>query len=182
MGASWLTSYGERTRPPTHPHTTHERSSRRIEYRHHPFYGSEVKVVRVLRHFQESIDLVQLPAGSYLAVPHWMFDPLTCHSMPQEASPRVALAALLRLSALLERHRLRPSAGCSKSGSSPLTKGIHVPRQERSILSIHTGLWPQGQAVVGTVACSPASALSSTLDSIIGQRGSGQAATEEPQP
>ena len=142
----------------------------------------EVKVVRVLRRYQEFIELVQAPDGSHVAVPHWMFDPLTCHSMPQEASPRVALAALLRLSALLQRHRLRPPAGGSKSGSSPLTKGIHVPRQERSILSIHPGLCTQGQAVVGTVAGSPASPLPSTLDSVITQRGSGQPGTQEPQP
>ena len=172
---------GEHTRPQGYPYTTHKRDLEKIEYRHHPFYGAEVQVIGVLRRFQEVIDLVLLPDGSRLAVPRWMLDPLTCSQLPQRATPCVAPAAVSRLAALIERHRLSAGVPASDSGPSPLTKGIHVPREDSSTLStVHPGLGGEGKSGVGTVASSPTSALPPNIGSVVEPSGPGRKPTPEP--
>lgn len=127
---------GCRNRPPgdgwrssaeASPHTTHELSpTTKIAYRHHPHYGAEVKRVRTLRRFLEAIDIVQLPQGFQIAVPHWMLDPVVCSQLPQEAKPRVALSVLLRLAQLVQSRRLPHRADTAPLDTSPPTKGQHV--------------------------------------------------------
>jgi hypothetical protein len=99
-------------------------SSAKIEYRHHPFFGTEVKVVRTLRRFGEAVDIVELPRGSRIAVPRWMLDPVRCRPLPEEAKPRLSLKSLLSLAELLER--LPVHFHTAVSGTSPSTKGKHV--------------------------------------------------------
>ena len=70
---------------------------RRSHYRHHPFYGSEVEVVRALRRSAEEVLVVKVPQGFQIAVPGWMLDAIHCSRLPQEERQRVALAALLEL-------------------------------------------------------------------------------------
>jgi hypothetical protein len=158
----------EHTRPQGYPHTTHKRDLKKIEYRHHPFYGTDVQVVGVLRRFQEVIDLVLLPDGSRLAVPRWMLDSLICSQLPQRATPCVAPTAVSRLAALIDRHGLSAGAPASDSGPSTLTKGIHVPREKHSVLStVHPGLGGERKPGVGTVAAGPTSALPPNIGAVV---------------
>ena len=145
-----------------YPHTTHELSFPKIEYRHHPFYGAEVKVVRTVRRFPDEIDIVQLPQGLQIAVPRWMLDPLACSQLPQEVKPRVALSALLRIAELLQRQRLPISSGGSLSDTSPPTKGHHVSRQNPTLSS--SPLATSQEDALGSVPRSHASSVSPSVD------------------
>ena len=73
-------------------------SLQKIHYRHHPFYGTEVEVVRALRRFDEQSFVVKLPEGHQIAVPAWMLDAVFCSQLPQCDHPLIALKALLELS------------------------------------------------------------------------------------
>jgi len=97
-----------------------------------------VKLVRSLRRFVDEIDIVQLPQGFQIAVPRWMLDPATCSQLPQEAKPRVAVSALLRLAELVQSHRLPENDGTAPSGTSQPTKGEHVSRTELSLSASST--------------------------------------------
>ncbi|MGA7395561.1 MAG: hypothetical protein WBV90_10205 [Terrimicrobiaceae bacterium] len=81
-----------------------------------------MEVLRTLRRACEEIDVVRLPDGLEIAVPRWMLDPLTCSQLPQEARPRVALNALLRLAEIAQGGRLSVEAGASLCGTSTSTK------------------------------------------------------------
>jgi hypothetical protein len=96
-------------------------------------FETEVKVVRALRSFLDEIDIVQLPDGFQIAVPRWMLDPMICSQLPQEAKPRVAITALLRLSELVRSHRLPNSIDLALSDTSPPTKGHHVSKPKSNL-------------------------------------------------
>ena len=85
----------------TSTHNTHRLSPQKICYRHHPFFGSEVEVVRALRTCGQAVVVIKVPAGFQVAIPTWMLDSVQCQSLRQEARPRASLAALLELLALV---------------------------------------------------------------------------------
>jgi hypothetical protein len=108
---------------------------KKIEYRHHPFFGTEVKIIRAQRRFVDEIDIVQLPEGFQIAVPRWMLDPVACSQLHQEAKPRVTVTALLRLADLLQSHDLPQIQSAACLDTSPLTKGKHVSSRPEPNLS-----------------------------------------------
>jgi hypothetical protein len=111
------------------------RNIQKIEYRHHPYYRAEVKVVRTLRRCLEEIDIVQLPEGFQIAVPRWMLDPVTCQQLPQEAKPRVALSALLRLVGIVQKRTLLVGTDAALLDTTPPTKGNHVSKENLTVSS-----------------------------------------------
>lgn len=132
----------------------------RIEYRHHPRFGADVRVVRTLKHFQEEVVTVQFDDGSRLGVPRWMLDPATCNRLTQATSPRIAVQALLRLLTVWEVHHLhRQDKGPSSRVSSPSTstEGDYAQSQNRPMPSTSTG--PSREGAMGQVAHGPETAL-----------------------
>jgi hypothetical protein len=125
-------------------HTTHKFSLQKIHYRYHPFYGTEVEVVRALRRFDEQSFVVKLPEGHQIAVPAWMLDAVFCSQLPQCDHPLIALKALLELAELIETQRLRSQSTDSESGPSLRRGGIDAPRKEERLASTETGLWEEG--------------------------------------
>jgi hypothetical protein len=147
----------------TSPHTTHELSSpKKIEYRHHPFFGTEVKIIRTLRRFLDEIDIVQLPEGFQIAVPRWMLDPVVCSQLSQEAKPRVAVSALLRLAELIQSRDLPQIRGAARLDPSPLSKGNHVSRPEPNLSASPTAASQEDP--VGKTSPTSADPLHSSVD------------------
>ena len=85
-----------------HPHTAHESSPAIIHYRHHPFHGEEVEIVRRLRRYTADCVVIKLADDVQVAVPTWMLDPLVCQQLTDEGRPRLSVAALTDLRALLD--------------------------------------------------------------------------------
>src|SRR3990172_5305286 len=85
-----------------HPHTAHESSSAIIHYRHHPFHGEQVEIVRRLRRYTADCVVIKLADDVQVAVPTWMLDPLACQQLADEGRPRISVAALHDLRALLD--------------------------------------------------------------------------------
>jgi hypothetical protein len=141
-------------------HTTHKLSPQKIHYRHHPFYGTEVEVVRALRRFDEESFVVKLPEGHQIAVPAWMFDSVFCSQLPQRDQPLIALEALLELAQLIEMHRLPSSVTNSQSGPSPRGGGLDALRKEQRLSSTEAGFWENG--AVGETSPTQSSSLSGT--------------------
>jgi hypothetical protein len=82
-----------------------------IHYRHHPFSGEEVEVVRRFRRYSADSVVVKLrQSGLQLAVPSWMLDEALCHHLVDEPRPRVAVGALLELGELLASQPLLASS------------------------------------------------------------------------
>jgi hypothetical protein len=121
-------------------HTTHKLSLQKIHYRHHPFYGTEVEVVRALRRFDEESFVVKLPEGLQIAVPAWMLDPVYCSQLPQRDHPLIALEALLALAEVIEISRLPSSVTNSESGPSSLRGGIDALRTKERLSSTEVAL------------------------------------------
>jgi hypothetical protein len=115
-------------------HTTHKLSLQKIHYRHHPFYGTEVEVVRALRRFEEESFVVKLPEGHQIAVPAWMFDPVFCDQLPQRDHPSIAQALPSSLSCRAQRCVL-----ITDSESGMLRRG-GIVRPEKKLASAETGL------------------------------------------
>jgi hypothetical protein len=90
------------TNAAAHPHTAHESSPAIILYRHHPFHGEHVEIVRRLRRYTADSVVVKLADDVQVAVPTWMLDPLVCQQLTDEARPRLSVAALRDLRALLD--------------------------------------------------------------------------------
>jgi hypothetical protein len=141
-------------------HTTHKLSLQKIHYRHHPFYGTEVEVVRPLRRFDEESFVVKLPEGLQIAVPAWMLDSIYCSQLPQRDHPLIALEALLALAEVIEITRLPSSVTNSESGPSPQEGGIDAPRTKERLSSTEAGLWEE--RAVGQTSRTPSSALPRT--------------------
>jgi len=95
----------------------------------------EVRVVRTRRRGPDAIDIVQRPDGLQIAVPRWMLDPLTCQQLPQEAKPRVALRALLRLTELVTTRDLPSGAQASVLEVSPQIQDDHATKENPTLLS-----------------------------------------------
>ena len=127
-------------------HTTHPSSIMRICYRHHPFCGQTVEIVRWLRRLTTESLIVKLPDGLELAIPVWMLDPVACSLMCDAPAPRLTVEALLALRDLLDRqpllHTAIPATPCvsppegardaQESSSCPLAAGpqvLHHPRR-----------------------------------------------------
>src|SRR3990172_8271468 len=77
-----------------HPHTAHESPSAIIHYRHHPFHGEQVEIVRRLRRYTADCVVIKLADDVQVAVPTWMLDPLACQQLADEGRPRISVAAL----------------------------------------------------------------------------------------
>jgi len=90
------------TRSAAHPHTAHESSPAIIQYRHHPFHGEHVEIVRRLRRYTADCVVIKLADDVQVAVPTWMLDPLVCQQLTDEEHPRLSVAALSELRALLD--------------------------------------------------------------------------------
>lgn len=113
---------------------------KKIEYRHHPHFGAEVRVVRTLRHFRDELDTVEFTDGRRLGVPQWMLDPEACRRLSQTSKPRIAIIALLRLIKIYEAHHLIVQCdGSDSSVSSPSAEGDYAQSKQRSIPSNPVG-------------------------------------------
>ena len=123
-----------------HRRTTHDLYSAKICYRHHPFYGTEVEVVRYLRRTSPAILVVKLPAGPQLAVPEWMLSPLVCEQLKEEAEPRIAIAALQELRQLIDIQPLLTSVGEFLDGAESPVGGPHAQPQECGLSPAETPL------------------------------------------
>ena len=146
------------------PHNTHELSApKKIEYRHHPLFKTEVKVVRALRSFVDEIDIVQLPDGFQIAVPRWMLDPVICSQLPKEAKPRVALTALFRLAELVRSNRLPNPIGTAFSDTSPQTKGQNVSRPKFNLSP--KSITSAQESILGEIPRTDARALQTGVNS-----------------
>ena len=145
------------------PHTTHQLSPQKIHYRHHPLHGTEVEVVRVLRRDGEEVFTVKVPTGFQLALPSWMLDPIHCGSLPQEARPRLSLAALLELQALMAIQPLPCAPRAAQEAGTDATK------TKDRLLSDQPGLPQEGP--VGKVSPSPARSLLRTDRAVITSGG-----------
>jgi hypothetical protein len=148
------------TPPATSPHTAHQFSPQKIHYRHHPFYGADVEVVRVLRRSGEEVLVVKVPQGFQIAVPAWMLDAVHCSGLPQEKRPRVGLAALLALAALLDTQRLPSALSGAKSHASAQRGATDASKTKDQLSANPPGLPQEGP--VGEVSRTQSSSLSRT--------------------
>ena len=125
--------------------------------------------MRTLRRVLDEIDIVQLPQGFQIAVPRWMFDPLICSQLPQEAKPRVGLSALLRLAEFFDKQRLLVSDDVALSDTSPSTKGHHVSRQKPLLSS--SPVAPAQEDALGSLPGSNAGPVSSSAHPTVAPSG-----------
>jgi hypothetical protein len=54
--------------------------------------------------------IIRLASGLQVAVPAWMLDPLACSQLSDEATPRIAILALVRLGQLFDAQSLLMSS------------------------------------------------------------------------
>ena len=79
-------------------------------YRHHPFHGEEVEVLRRARGQNVDSVLVRVREnGVQLALPAWMLDDVFCAQLRYECEPLVAVSALIALCELLDAQPLLAS-------------------------------------------------------------------------
>ena len=115
---------GSRTSAAVYPHTAHESSALQICYRHHPFFGSEVDLVRTLRRNHADVVVVSLPDQVQIAVPRWMLDPRACDQLPAEDCARIGLPALRSLRTLLNSQPLSVTGSREDSCATRIPGGI----------------------------------------------------------
>ena len=130
-----------------------------------------MEVIRVLRRCGEEVFTVKVPAGFQLALPSWMLDPIHCGDLAQEARPRVSLAALLELQALMASQDLLWVPCAAQEAGTDATKP-----QDR-LLSDQPGLAQEGP--VGKVSPLPARSLPRTDRAVITSGGVNARATPE---
>jgi len=92
--------------PARRSHTAHRLHTATVWYQCHPFYGTEVEVIRHLRKSESAILIVRLPGGSQIALPDWMMMPEVCDRFTNEAEPRIAIDALFDLRRLIDSHSI----------------------------------------------------------------------------
>ena len=115
---------------PKYQHTAHDGAFRKVCYRYHPLFGSEVRVLRRFPKVSAGSVLVVLPDETHGAIPEWMLDPVACAGLTDEPSPRISLGALRELRALLDSQSLSSSPPSVSTGPSPNGKGgRHAPRE-----------------------------------------------------
>jgi hypothetical protein len=131
---SRLPGDGPRNSGATHPHTTHESSSTVIHYRHHPFHGEAVEIIRRLRRSTSDCVVVKLRDEVQIAVPAWMLDPVCCQQFNDEAQPRIAVSALCELRALIDSQSwlATPCRGETGPGAPQATGGDDARPQRGS--------------------------------------------------
>ena len=139
-------------------HTTHHSSIVRICYHHHPFFGQTVEIIRWLRRQTSESLVIKLQDGLELAIPAWMLDPLACSRVCDAPAPRLSIAALLALRALLDHQPLLRAA-------IPATPCVSQPEgardaQESSSSPTATGPLALPQRRVGPAAHRQAPAVS----------------------
>ena len=71
----------------TYLHTAHHSSIVRICYRHHPFFGQTVEIIRWLRRQTSDSLVIKLQDGLELAIPAWMLDPVACSLVHDAPAP-----------------------------------------------------------------------------------------------
>ena len=101
-------------------HQANERSLATIHYRHHPFFGEEVEIVRRFRrHAGDSVIVKVRQHAAELAVPVWMLDPAVCGQLREGGDPRLIVSALLALRELLDSQPIlhRPVKATSRGAS-----------------------------------------------------------------
>ena len=169
MASGWL-PVGYQMASAAPPHTTHQPSRQIIHYRHHPLYGSEVEVVRV-RRCREGVLTVKIAAGFQLALPSWMLDPVHCGGLLQETRPRVSLAALLELQALVTSQHLPCGSGTAQEA------GTNATKVKDRLLSDSPPLPPERS--VGEVSPLPSRSLPRTDGAVITSGSVNARATQE---
>jgi hypothetical protein len=88
-----------------------------IRYRHHPYSGQEVEIIRRFRRYVGDSVIVQIERSAVqLVVPVWMLDPVFCGRLRFQSEPRVSISALLELRELLDSQPSLPPS--SKAVSS----------------------------------------------------------------
>lgn len=118
-------------------------------------------MVRTRRRGPDAIDIVQRPDGLQIAVPRWMLDPLACQQFPQEAKPRVALRALLRLAELVRTRDLPVGSEASVLEVSPRTQDDHASKEKSIPLS--TAVAPAQENALASVPRSDSGSVSSVV-------------------
>ena len=78
---------------------------------------------------REEVSIVELEGGIRITVPGWMLDGVQCQQLPQEARPRIAIEALVRLAELTGKANGPGVEVPTKSNSTPLTQGKHAVRE-----------------------------------------------------
>lgn len=116
-----------------HRHTAHDLYLAKICYRYHPFYCTEVQVIRYLRRMTSPILVVKLPDGRQLAIPEWMLNPLVCEQLKQEVEPRIAIAALQQLRQLIDIQPLLTSLVAPRDHAESPAGGLHAQKQKRGV-------------------------------------------------
>jgi hypothetical protein len=162
----------------TSPHTTHQLSPQRIHYRHHPFCGAEVELVRALRRTGDELVVVRVPQGFQIAVPRWMLDPIHCGRLLQEERPRVSLRALLGLTAIMDAQPLRSTSTTPQVGPSPQPGATDASDKKYQLSSNESGLPEEGP--LGKVSPIQSSSLLRTGRTNIASRDKASPTREEP--
>ena len=134
-------------------------------------------MIRALRRGSEEVFVVKLPQGLQIAVPGWMLDAIHCGRLPQEARPRVALAALLELAALLNIQRLHFPAIPPNSESSPHNETADAPATKNSLSANKPGLSPEGP--MGEVSRSQPDPVWRIADAVVTRGGVNPSSTRE---
>jgi hypothetical protein len=134
-------------------------------------------VIRALRRGNEEVFVVKLPQGLQIAVPGWMLDAIHCGRLPQEARPRVALAALLELAALLNIQRLHFSASRPNSEASPHPETADARATKNSLSANQPGLSQEGP--LGEVSRSQSNPVRRTADTAVARGGVNPSSTRE---
>ena len=134
-------------------------------------------MVRVLRRGAEEVVVVKLHQGLQIAVPGWMLDAIHCGRLPQEARPRVALAALLELAALLNIQRLHFSASPPNSESARLIETADAPATKNRLSASKLGLSQEGP--LGEVSRSQSNPVPRTADTVAARGGVNPSSTRE---
>jgi hypothetical protein len=124
----------------THPHTPHESCPAIIHYRHHPFHGEPIAIVRRLRRYTTDCVVIALADDVQVAVPTWMLDPLACQQLTDEARPRIAVSALRDLRALVDSQPLTAVALAINRGTVPPIGGEDARPDGTSTAPANAGL------------------------------------------
>jgi hypothetical protein len=157
-----------------HPHTAHESSPAIIHYRHHPFHGEPVTIVRRLRRYAADCVVIQLADDVQVAVPTWMLDPLVCRQLSDEAHPRISVAALCDLRTLLDSQAVAvPATTAINPEGSPQTGGDDARPDRASTGTTDADIRPMRTVADTPGSGSPAVPRSpgTTTESRAGRRG-----------
>lgn len=134
-------------------------------------------MVRVLRRGDKEVFVVKLPQGLQIAVPGWMLDAIHCGRLPQEARPRVALAALQELAALLNIQRLHFSVSPPNSDSARPIETADAPATKNRLSANKPGLSQEGP--LGEVSRSQSNPVLRTVDTVVARGGVNPSSTRE---